>query len=149
MEQVHDVLDFPYKFTRLIRSERVVVTAKQESMIKLSQCLLGDTESILFLVSEKKRWASRARAGGKWRKRKTAKRVCRISGISRWWTTVKNCKGFASVDNHRVCKYFAKHEFRNSATASFCCQSQKSQDLPWTRNLERHWNGEIVPSLLE
>ena len=55
MEQVHDVLDFPYKFTRLIRSERVVVRAEQESMIKLSQCLLGDTESILFLVSEKKR----------------------------------------------------------------------------------------------
>ena len=54
MEQVHDVLDFPYKFTRLIQSERVVVGAKQESVIKLSQCLLGDTEPILFLVSEKK-----------------------------------------------------------------------------------------------
>ena len=31
MEQVQDVLDIEYKFTHLIRSERVVVGAKQES----------------------------------------------------------------------------------------------------------------------
>ena len=66
IEQVHDVLGFPYKFTRLIRSERVVVGAKQESVIKLSQCLLGNTEPILFLVSWKKRLSFQSQS---WRKK--------------------------------------------------------------------------------
>ena len=73
MEQVHDVLDFPYKFTRLIRSERVVVRARQESVIKLSQCLLGDTEPILFLVSEKKDELPEPEPEETDRKEKTAK----------------------------------------------------------------------------
>lgn len=88
MEQVHDVLHFPYKFTRLIRSERVVVRAKQESMIKLSQCLLGDTESIMFLVSEKKKVSFQSQSRRKMTEKKNSK------------TSLSNLRNLSMI-NHR------------------------------------------------
>ena len=86
MEQFQDVPDFEYKFTWLIRSERVVVGVKQEYVIKLLQCQVDDTEPILFFVSERKVVVPEPEK--KRRKRRTAKRVCQISGIHCSRTTI-------------------------------------------------------------
>lgn len=53
-EQVGDILNFDYKFTRLVRKEKVTIGIKQEAVVRLSQCIDGAEEPALFLVSEKK-----------------------------------------------------------------------------------------------
>ena len=43
-EQVDDILSFPYKFTRLVNSKRLVVGAKQEQSLKLAQCFNSEAD---------------------------------------------------------------------------------------------------------
>lgn len=52
--QVDDVLAFPYKFTRTIDMNRVVVGLKQEKILKLKQCLEESDEGrgAVYLVRE-------------------------------------------------------------------------------------------------
>ena len=50
--QVDDVLCFPYKFTRMINKKRVVVGLKQESILKLRQCIEKSEEAAVYLVRE-------------------------------------------------------------------------------------------------
>jgi len=52
-EQVDDILSFPYKFTRLVNSKRLVVGAKQEQSLKLARCFdLEADEKAIYLVKE-------------------------------------------------------------------------------------------------
>lgn len=53
-EQVGDILNFDYKFTRFVRNEKVTVGIKQEAVVQLSQCIDGAEEPALFLVFERK-----------------------------------------------------------------------------------------------
>lgn len=52
--QVDDVLNFPYKFTRMVNNKRVVVGLKQERILKLKQCIeeSDEGESAVYLVCE-------------------------------------------------------------------------------------------------
>lgn len=50
--QVDDVLRFPYKFTRMVNNKRVVVGLKQESILKLRQCIQQSEEAAVYLVRE-------------------------------------------------------------------------------------------------
>lgn len=52
-EQVDDILSFPYKFTRLVNSKRLVLGAKQEQSLKLARCFyLEADEKGIYLVKE-------------------------------------------------------------------------------------------------
>ena len=52
--QDDDVLNFPYKFTRMVNNKRVVVGVKQERIFKLKQCIeeSDEGESAVYLVCE-------------------------------------------------------------------------------------------------
>ena len=52
--QVDDVLNFPYKFTRMVKNKRVIVGLKQERILKLKQCIeeSDEGESAVYLVHE-------------------------------------------------------------------------------------------------
>ena len=50
--QVGDVLRFPFKFTRIVNNKRVVVGLKQESILKLRQCMEQSEELALYLIRE-------------------------------------------------------------------------------------------------
>ena len=52
--QVDDVLNFRYKFTRMVNNKRVVVGLKQERILKLKQCIeeSDEGESAVYLVRE-------------------------------------------------------------------------------------------------
>jgi len=50
--QVDDVLRFPYNFTRMVNNKRVVVGLKQESILKLRQCIQQSEEAAVYLVRE-------------------------------------------------------------------------------------------------
>ena len=52
--QVDDVLNFPYKFNRMVNNKRVVVGLKQERILKLKQCIeeSDEGESAVYLVHE-------------------------------------------------------------------------------------------------
>lgn len=50
--QVGDVLRFPFKFTRIINNKRVVVGLKQESILKLRQCMEQSEELAVYLIRE-------------------------------------------------------------------------------------------------
>lgn len=53
--QVDDVLNFPYKFTRSVNNNRVVVGLKQERLLKLKQCMEESAEgqAAIYLVCDK------------------------------------------------------------------------------------------------
>lgn len=40
-EQVDDILNFPYKFTRLVNNKRLVVGTKQETGMKVARCVMS------------------------------------------------------------------------------------------------------------
>ena len=44
-EQVSDVLPAQYKFTRLLKNQRVVIGVKQEAVLKLTQCVQKEEEN--------------------------------------------------------------------------------------------------------
>ena len=50
--QVGDVLRFPFKFTRIVNNKRVVVGLKQESILKLRQCMEQSEELAVYLIRE-------------------------------------------------------------------------------------------------
>lgn len=52
-KQVDDVLSFPYKFTRVVTGKRVIIGIKQETTIKLNQCI-QEVEGDVFICFEKK-----------------------------------------------------------------------------------------------
>ena len=52
-EQVDDILNFPYKFTRLVNNKRLVVGTKQETGMKVARCFDVQTdEKAIYLVKE-------------------------------------------------------------------------------------------------
>ena len=52
-EQVDDILNFPYKFTRLVNNKRLVVGAKQEAGMKITRCFdIKTDEKAIYLVRE-------------------------------------------------------------------------------------------------
>ena len=52
-EQVDDILNFPYKFTRLVNNKRLVVGAKQEPGMKITRCFdVSTDEKAIYLVRE-------------------------------------------------------------------------------------------------
>lgn len=52
-EQVDDILNFPYKFTRLVNNKRIVVGAKQEPGMKITRCFdITTDEKAIYLVRE-------------------------------------------------------------------------------------------------
>lgn len=52
-EQVDDIVNFPYKFTRSVNNKRLVVGAKQEAGIKLTRCVESKTdEKAIYIVRE-------------------------------------------------------------------------------------------------
>ena len=52
-EQVDDILNFPYKFTRLVNNKRLVVGAKQEPGMKITRCFdIATDEKAIYLVRE-------------------------------------------------------------------------------------------------
>ena len=40
-EQVDDILNFPYKFTRLVNNKHLVVGTKQETGMKVARCVMS------------------------------------------------------------------------------------------------------------
>ena len=53
VEQVDDILNFPYKFTRLVNNKRLVVGAKQEPGMKITRCFdITTDEKAIYLVRE-------------------------------------------------------------------------------------------------
>ena len=50
--QVGDVLRFPFKFTRIVNNKPVVVGLKQESILKLRQCMEQSEELAVYLIRE-------------------------------------------------------------------------------------------------
>ena len=50
--QVGDVLRFPFKFTRMVNNKRVIVGLKQESILKLGQCMEQSEEFAVYLIRE-------------------------------------------------------------------------------------------------
>lgn len=50
--QVGDVLHFPVNFTRMVNNKRVSVGLKQESILKLRQCMEKSEEFAIYLISE-------------------------------------------------------------------------------------------------
>ena len=52
-EQVDDILNFPYKFTRLVNNKHLVVGTKQETGMKVATCVDVQTdEKAIYLVKE-------------------------------------------------------------------------------------------------
>lgn len=52
-EQVDDILNFPYKFTRLVNNKCLVVGAKQEPGMKITRCFdITTDEKAIYLVRE-------------------------------------------------------------------------------------------------
>ena len=52
-EQVDDILNFPYKFTRLVNNKRLVVGAKQEPGMKITRCFaIKSDKKAIYLVRE-------------------------------------------------------------------------------------------------
>lgn len=52
-EQVDDILNFPFKFTRLVNTKRLVVGVKQEAVIKTVKCIDATTDDkAIYLVRE-------------------------------------------------------------------------------------------------
>ena len=52
-EQASDVLPFQYKFTRLLKNQRIVIGVKQEANVKLSQCMQKtDDHFSIYLLRE-------------------------------------------------------------------------------------------------
>ena len=52
--QDDDVLYFPYRFTRMITKKLIVLGLKQESILKLRQCIEQSEEAAIYLVREEK-----------------------------------------------------------------------------------------------
>ena len=54
LTEIDDILNFPYKFTRLVNNKRVVVGAKQEPGMKVTRCFdINADEKAIHLVREK------------------------------------------------------------------------------------------------
>ena len=52
-EQVNDILNVPYKFTRLVNNKHLVVGTKQETGMKVTTCVDVQTvEKAIYLVKE-------------------------------------------------------------------------------------------------
>ena len=52
-KQVDDVLDFSYKFSRIVNNKRVVIGLKQERFLKLKQCIIQSSDQgAIYLVRE-------------------------------------------------------------------------------------------------
>ena len=61
-EQVDDILNFPYKFTRLVNNKRLVVGTKQETGMKVARCFDVQTnEKAIYLVKSDSYSFARAR----------------------------------------------------------------------------------------
>ena len=52
-EQVDDILNFPFQFTRLVNNKRLVVVVTQEEVIKTVRCIDATTDDrVIYLVRE-------------------------------------------------------------------------------------------------
>ena len=60
--QVNDVLNIPYKFTRMVNNERIVVGVKQERIFKLKQCIEESDKGVCLLGLQRYKHAGRRTA---------------------------------------------------------------------------------------